>query len=155
MNLVWKSTLAAAFVLMIVLGSAGQEKKIKRSDLPPAVEKTVQAQSEGSKIRGFSEEQEGGKTYYEVELTVNGHEKDVTMDVTGAVTEAEEEVPFDELPPAVKEGLKGKAGTGKMVTVESITKKGRLVAYEAAIVKAGARSEIQIGPDGKPLDHEE
>src|SRR5437899_1803660 len=56
---------------------AAQEKKIKRSDLPPAVEKTVARESVGATIRGFSEEKENGQTFYEAEMTVNGHSKDV------------------------------------------------------------------------------
>jgi hypothetical protein len=34
----------------------GQERKIKRSDLPPAVEKTVAAESAGATIKGFATE---------------------------------------------------------------------------------------------------
>ena len=44
-----------------------QEKKIKRSDLPAAVEKTVAAQSQGTKIRGFSEEKDQGQKKQERE----------------------------------------------------------------------------------------
>jgi hypothetical protein len=39
--------------------------------------------------------------------------------------------------------------------VESITKKDKLAAYETQIVTQGRKSEVQFGPDGKPLDHEE
>jgi hypothetical protein len=41
------------------------------------------------------------------------------------------------------------------VKVESITKHDRLVAYEAKVLTGTKKSEIQVGPDGKPLDHEE
>ena len=37
------------------------EKKIQRSALPPAVEKTVQAQLQGATIKGFSKDMEKGK----------------------------------------------------------------------------------------------
>ena len=143
--------------VIALAGACGwaQEKKIKRSDLPAPVEKTVAAQSQGAAIRGFSEEKENGKTYYEVEMIVNGHGKDVTMDPAGAVTEVEEEVQFDSLPAPVKQGLKAKAGAGNIKKVESIAKRNVLVAYEAEIVAAGKKSEVQVGPDGKPLDHEE
>jgi hypothetical protein len=48
---------AAATMLLSVLAPAqDQEKKIKRSDLPPAVEKAVVEQSQGATIRGFSQE---------------------------------------------------------------------------------------------------
>jgi hypothetical protein len=131
------------------------EKKINRSDLPPAVEKTVAAQTQGATIRGFNEEKENGQTYYEAELTVNGHSKDILIDPTGAVAEVEEQVEFASLPAAVQSGLQAKAGTGKLGKVESITKHDKLVAYEAKVMTNGKRSEVQVGPDGKPLAHEE
>ena len=132
-----------------------QEKKIPRSDLPAAVEKTVAAQTQGATVRGFSQEKENGQTYYEAELSVNGHSKDILIDSTGAVAEVEEQVALDSLPSAVKDGLQAKAGKGKLVKVESITKHDKLVAYEAKVSTGGKRSEVQVGPDGKPLDHEE
>ena len=132
-----------------------QETKMKRSDLPPAVEKTVAEVSKDATIRGFNKEKEDGKLSYEVEMIANGHTKDVQIDPTGAVTEIEEEVAMDALSPDVKSGLNTKAAGAKILKVESLTKKGKIVAYEAQIEKSGKKSEIQVGPDGKPLDHEE
>ena len=64
---------------LLASAASAQEKKIKRSDLPPAVEKTVAAQSTGATIRGFSTEKEKGQTLYEAEMTVSGHSKDILM----------------------------------------------------------------------------
>lgn len=147
---------AAATVLFSVFAIAqDQEKKIQRSDLPPAVEKAVAEQSKGATIRGFSQERENGQTYYEAELTVNGHTKDVLVDANGLVVEVEEQVSTESLPPAVRQGLQDKAGKGKLVKVETLTKKGKLVAYEAKVLTNGQTSEVQVGPDGKALGHEE
>ncbi|MGB9467456.1 MAG: hypothetical protein WBR10_20275 [Candidatus Acidiferrum sp.] len=146
--------LAASAVLLAGAASA-QEKKIKRSDLPPAVEKTVAAQSAEATIRGFSTEKEKGQTLYEVEMTVNGHGKDVSMTADGSIVEVEEQVALDSLSTEVRTGLQTKAGKGKILKVESLTKKDKLVAYEAKVETNGKKSEIQVGPDGKPLDHEE
>ena len=145
----------AIVVLCVSAACASQEKTIKRSDLPPAVEKTVAAQSPGTAVRGFSKETENDQTYYEVEQTVNGHTKDILIDTTGAIVEVEEEVALDSLPAEVKAGLLAKAGMGKIGKVESITKHDRLVAYEAHVDTNGKKSEAQVGPDGKPLAHEE
>ena len=143
-------------VSLMVLGSAfAQEKKIKRSELPAAVEKTVVEQSKGATIRGFSEEKENGQTTYEAEMLVDGHTKDVQMDSNGAVMEIEEQVDLQTMSAEVKAGLEAKAGKGKITKVESITKRDKLVAYEAQVVTDGKKSEVQVGPDGKPLDHEE
>jgi uncharacterized membrane protein YkoI len=145
----------AASGLLLAGSASAQEKKIKRSDLPPAVEKTVAAQSEGATIKGFSTEKEKGQTLYEVELTVNGHSKDISMAADGSIVEVEEQVVLDSLSADVKAGLQAKAGKGKILKVESLTKKGKLVAYEAQVDTNGKKSEVQVSPEGKPLDHEE
>jgi hypothetical protein len=132
-----------------------QEKKLQRSDLPAAVQKTVDAQSKGATVRGFSTEVENGQKLYEASLLVNGRTKDVSMDESGRVIEIEEEVAFDSLPEAVKQALQTKAGKGKLGKVESLTKKGKLVAYEARVTNGTKKSEVQVGPDGKPLAREE
>ena len=143
-------------VSLALVGSVfAQEKRIKRSELPTAVEKTVVEQSKGATIRGFSEEKENGRTTYEAEMLVNGHTKDVQMDANGAVIEIEEQLDIQAVPAGVRAGLQAKAGKGKITKIESITKKHKLVAYEAQVVTDGKKSEVQVGPDGKPLDHEE
>jgi uncharacterized membrane protein YkoI len=149
------SRLTIIITLSLTTIALAQEQKIKRTDLPPAVEKTVAVQSQGATIKGFSQEKENGQTLYEAEMTVSGHSKDVLIDPTGAVVEVEEQVAFDFLPAAVKDGLQSKAGKGKILKVESITKHDKLVAYEAKVQTDRKKSEIQVGPAGKPLDHEE
>ena len=149
------SNFAVIAALALATTSLAQEKKIQRADLPPAVEKTVAAQTQGATITGFSQEKESGHTFYEAETTVNGHSKDITIDASGSVVEIEEQVTLDSLPAAVKAGLQAKAGEGEILKVESLTKHDKLVAYEAKVQTAGKKKEIQVGPDGKPLDHEE
>jgi uncharacterized membrane protein YkoI len=95
-RVVFAATLA---VVAIVFPARAQEKKIQRSDLPPAVQKTVDEVSRGATIKGFSTEVEDGKKIYEVELTVNGHGKDISMDAQGHVLEVEEETPLESVPP--------------------------------------------------------
>jgi hypothetical protein len=128
-----------------------QETKIKRENLPQAVEKTVVEESKGATIKGFSKEVEQGRTYYEAELLVDGHAKDILVDENGEIVEIEETVALDSLSPVVNDALVEAAGAGKIIRVESLTKHGKLVAYEA-IVRTGKKShEIQVGPDGKKL----
>ena len=143
-------------VSLVLVGNAfAQEKKIKRSELPAAVEKTVVKQSKGATIRGFREEKENGQTTYEAEMLLNGHTKDVQMDAKGVVIEVEEQVDLHAVPAEVRAGLEAQAGKGKITKIESITKKDKLLAYEAQVVTDGKKSEVQVGPAGNPLDHEE
>jgi hypothetical protein len=151
----WQRVVLAQFLTVALVSAYAQEKAIRREDLPSGVEKTVAEQSKGATIRGFSREKENGKTFYEAELMVNGHSKDVLMDVNGSVVEVEEQVSIASLPTAVRRGLQEKAGSGKLVKVEKLTKKDKLVAYEAKVAASGKTSEVQVGPDGNTLNHEE
>jgi uncharacterized membrane protein YkoI len=148
---IWLLTVSLSLGVSVL----AQEKKIKRSELPAAVENTVKQQSKGARIRGFSLEKENGQTTYEVEMLVNGHTKDVQMSPNGTVIEIEEQVDFQSVSEEVKAGLHVKVGKGKITKLESIRKNDKLVAYEAQVITDGKKSEVQVGSDGKPLDHEE
>jgi hypothetical protein len=149
--------LFGTFVLVVfcALIAPAQEKHLKKADLPQAVQKTADEQSKGATVRGYSSEMEEGKLSYEVAMTVNGHSRDVSIAPDGTLLEVEEQVAIDALPVTVREGLQKKAGAGTITKVESITKHGTLVAYEAQVHIGAKRSEVQVGPDGKPLAHEE
>jgi len=131
------------------------EKKLKKSDFPAAVQKTADEQSKGATVKSYGSETEDGKLEYEVEMTFNGHSKDIAIAPDGTLLEIEEEVAMETLSAVVKEGLQAKAGKGTIKKVESLTKKGKLVAYEAVVITGTKKSEIQVGPDGKPLAHKE
>ena len=137
--------------LFLLQASRASEKPVKMEDLPSAVQKTVREQSKGATIRGLTREVERGKTSYEVELTVNGRSKDIEMDSTGAILEVEEEVALDALSPAVKAGLEKQAAPGKILKVESVSRRGKIVSYEARVERAGKKSEIAVKPDGTPV----
>jgi hypothetical protein len=151
----WMIIVFAFAMLFMHGGVSAQEKKLKKSDLPPAVQKTADEQSQGATIKGYSSEMDQGKLVYEVEMTVNGHSRDVSIAKDGSVLEIEEEVALDSLPAPVRGALEKKAGAGKITKVESLTKQTTLVAYEAHVLTGSKRSEIQVGPEGKALAHPE
>jgi len=140
----------AAALTIAMQQAPDQEQRVTRRDLPAAVARTVDAQARGATIRGFSREKENGQTFYEVELRVNGHSRDVLMDTTGAVVEVEEQVDVATLPAAVRAGLMAAAGSGTLRSVESVTRGGQ-TAYEGHVNTKGKWSEIKVGPDGNPL----
>ena len=146
----------AVLVLGLVFSVANaQEKKLTRKQLPPAVEKTVASESVGATIKGFATEVEKGQRLYEAELMVNGHHKDILMNRQGVNVEVEEEVSMDSLPAMVQDGLRKAAGSGTIGMIESLTKNGKLVAYEGHVKTGTKRSEIQVGPQGEKLKRPE
>jgi hypothetical protein len=132
-----------------------QEKRLKKSDLPAAVQKVADQQSQGATVRGYARETEDGKLQYEVSLTVDGHTKDIAIAPDGTINEIEEQVFLDNLPSSIRDALQKKAAPGRIVKVESLTKRDQLVAYEAQIITGSKKSEIQVGPDGGKLTHPE
>jgi len=157
MNLIGRfsgALLVLAFVFSVAHAQEN-EKKIKRSQLPAAVESTVAKESEGATIKGFASEVEKGQKFYELSLTVNGHNKDILMDKSGNIVEVEEEVALDSLPATVQDALKKAAGSGTIQVVESLTKNGQLVAYEGHVKRGRKRFEIQVGPNGEKLKRPE
>ena len=127
------------------------ETKVKLKNLPPTVQKTVQEQSQGAKIRGLAKETEKGQTYYEVELLVKGHGKDVLIDPTGKVVAIEEEIALNDAPAAVKAALTKQTGKGRLTKLETITKNSTLEYYEARIKTGLKTREVKVDPEGKVI----
>lgn len=150
----WR-VLALVLTCAMTAQASAQERRLKRSDLPPAVQKTADEQSTGATVQSYSSETEGGQLEYEVAMTVHGHSRDVSIAADGTILVIEEQVALDSLPAPVRAALQQRASAGKIIKVESLTKRGAIVAYEAQVRTGTRGSEIQVGPDGKPLAHEE
>lgn len=150
-----KGILVASAALCLAMPSLAAEKKITRAELPFAVGVTADQQSKGATVKGYSTDDEGGTLEYEVEMVVNGDSRDVSIAPDGRLLEVEEQVALRGLSADVQAGLHKKAGKGDITKVESITKQGKLVAYEAQVRTAGKHSEVQVGPKGETPNHEE
>ena len=155
MTRIIRLAIAIAVIAFAFSVANAQERTLKREQLPPAVEKTVAKESEGATIKGFATEVEKGQRLYEAELVINGRQKDISMNRQGVVVEVEEEVSMDSLPATVQDGLRKAAGAGTIEMVESLTKSGKLVAYEGHVKTGAKRSEIQVGPNGEKLKRPE
>jgi uncharacterized membrane protein YkoI len=138
-----------------MLAAVGQEKRIIREQLPPAVSAAIDHATKGTTIKGYSREQEHGRFVYEVETIAADHTKDFEFSSDGTLNEIEEQVNFQSLPENVRSALRAKADGARLTKVESLTKNGTLVAYEAATVKNSKEGEVQVGPRGETLAHEE
>ena len=146
--------IALTFFASTLIGQAA-ERRIPKSSLPPPVARTADESSKGATVRGYTRDTENGKVEYEVEMTVNGHSKDISIDADGRLLEVEEQVEMSALPLSVQTALKQRSGNGNITKIESITKHGAIVAYEAQVTTQGKHKEIQVGSDGQKLDNEE
>ena len=145
----------ALTMIAVSLTMTAQERKVEESALPAPVRKAMQGQTQGATIKSYTTEVENGKRLYEAQTIVNGHTRDISVEANGTLSEIEEEVAFDSLPATVQAALTKRAAGAKITKVESLTKHGKLVAYEAATLRGTRRGEIQVGPNGGKLSHEE
>jgi hypothetical protein len=158
-----RRTIALLITGLLVAGSAfARGKKIDRSELPAAVETTLQLKSQGAAVKHLSQENENGQIYYKAKMKVDGRSKEVRINANGDVLRVAQQLPVDRLPAEVKAGIEARAGfLGSIAEVESITINERLVAYQARVERpiffvpgvSVVSSTVQVAPDGKTLDH--
>lgn len=140
----------------LVIEAAGKllvaKTEVSNDTLPLPVHKTLDAHSQGAKIEKISQVNKSGKNYYEVELQVEGHKKEVVIEPSGELTKVEEVIPLAAVPPLVKSAIEKSASRGKFLKVKSIILSGKLVAYEAAVEVNGIKSEFKLTPEAQPFN---
>ena len=148
-------TFVAGFcILLLAMLATAQETKVKFKDLPPAVQETAKAQSQGALVKGYSREVEKGKTEYEVQLVVDGKKRDVSIDPNGKVIETEQEVAFESVPQKAQETIKHQSGGAKIERLEEV-KSDHATVYEALIHQNGKKHEIRVLESGEKAPPEE
>lgn len=148
-----RAILCAAAVLVAVASAQAQEEKVTPDKLPPAVKKAVQKRFPKLEIKAASKEKEGEKVVFEVSLRKDGKNIDVTVTEKGDITLIEQEITFQDLPKTVAKTFEEKYPGGKYEIIETVTKVAgtteTLQYYEAKVVAAGKKWEVEILPDGK------
>jgi len=145
-----KPILMAGFAAVVFVQASATEKPMKLSDMPPVVQKTIREQTIGATITATLTEIENGKTLYECESLLNGRTRDFLVDRTGAVVEVEDQASLEEVPPAVKIAVQRAASGGKLTKLERV-KRGNEITYEAAVVRNGKKTGMELRPDGSPI----
>jgi hypothetical protein len=74
------------------------------------------------------------------------------MNPDGTVVQVEQEIAWDQLPAGVQTDFNNVAGKGKYGAVNTITKEGKLVAYEAELITNGNKAHVQLKPKAVTLD---
>ena len=136
---------------VLMVPARADEEKIPVEKLPAAVQKAIKSKFPKAEIERASKEVEDGKTIYEVELEIKDRSVDVAFKADGTILEIEREVPFDEVPKAVKKKLAAKYPKAKIEKVEEVTKgEDGPVHYEVAIT-----TEVVLTAKGKIVKAEE
>jgi hypothetical protein len=143
----------SSFVLLVFGGAAAAQeakgKSLQLKDLPAAVQKTVQANLKGGEIKNIGKETEDNTEQFEIESVLNGKARDFNVDMKGNLLVMEEATTLDAIPAAAKAAILKKVGDGKLGAVETYSKPGQPMLYEAGYKdKAGKNHGILVKADG-------
>ena len=146
-----KQCLAFAFLSsLLVLGDNAQaQKAVRLKDLPPAAQKTIQAQLSGATLDDIEQSEEDGKVSYTANITRHGQERDFTVAADGRLLS--EEVTLEETPPPVQNTIKSQLREGTLDNIEKTFEETQ-ISYEVDITrKDGVSRSFTVGLDGKLL----
>ncbi len=154
MNRTTRVIAGIAIGLVIAAGVYAKEKKIKQSDLPPAVQQTAEQQSagEGITVTGYTVEKAEGGTLYAMNLVSDGLARKTVIGSDGTLVSVQQEMAWDKVPSAVQTDFTNVTGKGKLGPVSSITKDGQIVTYEATLVTYGNAAHVQVKPHAPALE---
>lgn len=140
--------MGSVLTLAICSGTArASEKRVNYGDLPPAVQKTAQRESQGATVKRYSKEVENGRVVYEVEMIADGKARDVSIDSSGEIVEIEQQVSLDAVPSAPSAAIRKGAGGGSILKVEEVKSDSETV-YEAQVLSNGKHREVRVHVDG-------
>jgi len=153
-------TVTSVFVACVIAGLCGahafaqapKSKALQLKDLPASVQKTVQETLKGGTIKTIAKEKEDGIEQYEIESTLNGQSRDFNVAVDGRLLVVEEATTLDAIPAAAKAAIQRKATGGTVAIVETFSKPGKPLLYEAVYKDAkGKRHEVLVDAAGKDV----
>ncbi len=146
-------TLARIAIIVVVVGLFGipapaQEKKITAKEVPAAVIAAFKNSYPKATIRGYAQEKEDGKVFYEIESREGTTQRDVLYNADGTVAEVEESISASELPADAQKAIKQKYPRA-VITLAEKTTAGDTVGYEVSLRDGRKRIAMEFDSSGK------
>jgi hypothetical protein len=136
-------------VCFVSLGS-GQDKKIAKHDVPPAVIKAFETAYPKATVKNYGSEVEKGVTYYELETVEGKIKRDILYKADGTLAELEEILTPEMVPEPVAKALGASFPKGKIVSGEKTTR-GELVSYDIVVADGKDKVNVELNAEGKIL----
>lgn len=143
-----RCVLVALAVSLFTLSAVAQEKKITAKDVPAAVITAFKTAYPNATIRGYAQEKEHGKVFYEIESREGTTHRDVLYNPDGTVAEVEESIPASDLPAAAQQAIKQKYPRA-VITLAERTTVGDTVGYEVSLKQGRKRIGMEFDSSGK------
>jgi uncharacterized membrane protein YkoI len=129
---------------------AAEAKKLVLSDLPAAVQKTVQSQLNvgGGKVGEIDRDEEDGEVSYVVEIVKGDDARDMMVSEEGKLLEWE--VDLEEVPAVAQTTIKKVVGNGTIDSIDKTSEEDGSISYEVEMTsKAGKDRFLTVTADGK------
>jgi len=124
-------------------------KTILIQDVPSAARKTIQTEQGHAALGEIQLGEEDGKKTYTVNLTEDGHERELIVAEDGTLLS--KEVTLEETPPPVRNTIQGQLRQGSLESIEK-TLDDDEINYEVTMTaKDGTERSFTVGVDGKLL----
>ena len=136
------------------------EVKIKFTEAPAAVQKTLQREAFGATIAEVDKETEDGKTIYEADVKIDGRNYEIKVAADGALVskeidekESEVAIQLADCPAPALKTLQREALGAKIEKVDKVVRDGHTL-YESDVKIDGKNYEIIVTADGVLLSKE-
>ncbi len=128
------------------------EKRLKKADVPAVVLAAVAAKYPKATLTKFAQEDEAGKTVYEVQLKVGQAKTELIVSADGKILTEEKTIARKELPAAVGKSLSTSLYTkAKLIKIEMVTDSAKPDAptYEILVTHQGKAHELVFTATGQ------
>ena len=102
-------------------------------------------------MTGYTSEKVDGAMVYTMDLVASGLTRGIVMDSQGNVLSTQQEVAWSELPADIQKNFTNVSSKGKLGAVSTVSKNGKIVAYEAVLVVKGERNHVRVKPNAADL----
>ncbi len=137
----------------VVIAARLEEKEIKFSECPEAVQKTMRAEGKGAKIDTVTKEtfDDGGSVYW-ADVVLDGKPYEMAVNTEGTLTEmslevGEDQVEFSKCPAPVQATFHKESNDAKIETLDKDMKYGVTI-YEGVVNIKGKEYELTVAEDG-------
>ena len=145
-----RAALIAVVVSLVSLTALAQEKKITAKQVPAAVISAFKNSYPNATIRGYAQEKEHGKTFYEIESNEGTTRRDILYNADGTVAETEESIAPKDMPADAQQAIHQKYPKAVISLAEKTTA-GDKITYEVAARQAKRRISMEFDANGKVL----
>jgi len=142
--------LIAMAVSLLSISAVAQEKKITAKDVPAAVISAFKTAYPNATIRGYAQEKENGKLFYEIESREGTMSRDVLYNPDGTVAEVEESIAPTDLPADAQKAIHQKYPKA-VISLAERTTAGDKIGYEVSAHQGKRRISMEFDASGKVL----